>query len=117
MRRVRFSLLALLAAATVASAAENYLLEGSNLGVWGTNADGTINDAFMSNAGIRTKASAVIGLMRFPCRSFTSNQLQSIASTIRNVGIEPLAILTAKNQTNALSQVKDRKSTRLNSSH
>jgi hypothetical protein len=43
--------------------------------------------------------------MRFPCRSFTSNQLQSIASTITNAGLVPLAILTSQNQTNALAQI------------
>jgi beta-glucanase (GH16 family) len=81
------------------------LLLGSNLGVWGTNSDGTINDPFMSNAAIRSKAGAALNLMRFPCRSFTSSQLQSIAGTIRSAGLEPLAILTSKNQTNALAQV------------
>jgi hypothetical protein len=59
----------------------------------------------MSNSGIRSKAGAALSLMRFPCRSFTSNELQAIASTIRSAGLEPLAILTSKNQTNALAQV------------
>ncbi len=88
-----------------ALAAENSFLQGSNLGVWGVNGDGTINDSFMNNASIRTKAGAVLGVMRFPCRSFTATQLQSIANAIRNAGIEPLAILTAKNQSTALMQV------------
>lgn len=90
---------------TVIPTVLNPLLLGSNLGAWGTNADGTINDPFMSNSGIRSQAAAVITWMRFPCRSFTSNQLQSIASTIRSAGIEPLVILTSKNQTNALAQI------------
>lgn len=80
-------------------------LLGSNLGVWGTNANGTINDPFMNNATVRSRANGVISMMRFPCRSFASNQLQSIATTIRNAGLEPLAIVTAKDQTTALSQV------------
>ncbi len=87
------------------SAGGNWFLLGSNLGCWGTNANGTVNDPFMNNSTVRAMASAVIGVMRFPCRSFTSNQLRSIAATIRNAGIEPLAILTAKNLTNALAQL------------
>jgi hypothetical protein len=83
----------------------NRLLLGSNLGAWGTNTDGTINDPFMNNSGIQSKAGAVIAWMRFPCRSFTSNQLHTIARSIRGAGIEPLAILTAKNQSNALAQI------------
>jgi hypothetical protein len=39
--------------------------------------------------------------MRFPCRSFTSNQLQSIASTITNAGLVPLAILNDQDPTKA----------------
>src|ERR1035437_550827 len=85
--------------------ADNSFLQGSNLGCWGINSNGTINDAFMGSSGIRSKASAVIGVMRFPCRQFTSNQLQTIASTITNAGLVPLAILTSQNQTNALAQI------------
>ena len=82
-------------------------LLGSNLGVWGTNSDGTINDPFMNNPGIRSKAGAVLNFIRFPCRSFTSNQLQSIASTIANTGLVPLAILDDQDPTTAtaLAQV------------
>jgi hypothetical protein len=85
-------------------AGENFLL-GSNLGVWGVNGDGTINDSFMNNSSIRTKAGAVLGVMRFPCRDFNSTQLQSIANAIKNAGMEPLAILTAKDQNKALTQI------------
>src|ERR1035437_1483539 len=81
--------------------ADNSFLQGSNLGCWGINSNGTINDAFMGSSSIRAKASAVIGVMRFPCRSFTSNQLQSIAGTITNAGLVPLAILNDQDATTA----------------
>lgn len=101
-----FSSNAVLRVLPVASTEGNLFLLGSNLGCWGTNANGSINDPFMNNSTVRSKASAVIGIMRFPCRSFTSNQLRAIATTIRNAGVEPLAILTAKNLTNALAQLE-----------
>jgi hypothetical protein len=87
------------------AAGGNSLLQGSNLGVWGVNADGSINDPFMNNSAVRTKASAVIGIMRFSCRNFNAAQLQSIANKIKNAGIEPLAIVTSKDQSKALMQI------------
>ena len=43
-----------------------WFLLGSNLGCWGVNGDGSINEPFMTSTGQQNAAKAVIGMMRFP---------------------------------------------------
>ena len=86
---------------TVLAAGSNSFLLGSNL------VCDSMNDPFLINASHRDAAAAVLGVVRFPCRSFTPSQVVQIADAVTAKNMEPLVILSAHTTVqNDLANVK-----------
>jgi hypothetical protein len=95
-----------------ALASSNYLT-GSNLGVWGMNSDGTVNENFVNPFAKSTDpndptkeytqaqlSTGVIGLLRFPAREagkITDQGLKQVQDAIVAARVAPLVVLPADN--------------------
>jgi hypothetical protein len=105
--RPAFILLCVLFALSLVFAGQVPMFLGSNLGCWGMNGDGTLNESFVQSTTQRTLAKGVIGCMRFPCRDAADNGLGSTTITNASIldlvnkiiatGAQPLAILPSMN--------------------